>query len=57
MMCEDCKHPIECTIVWLGETYDGVPKEWPFHERCADQPWPLYEVRREHQPPPTEASA
>jgi hypothetical protein len=44
--CHDCETPIDGVIVWLGETYDGVPKQWPFHETCANGPWPLYEVAR-----------
>jgi hypothetical protein len=47
IICVACKLPIETVAVYLGETYDGVEKEWPFHESCADQPWPLYEIRRQ----------
>ena len=47
LRCYDCRQIIEGEVVWLGEVYDGTPKEWPFHPTCADQPWPLYETRRE----------
>jgi hypothetical protein len=46
LKCRSCKQPIVNVAVYLGETYDGVEKEWPFHEHCADQAWPLYEIRR-----------
>lgn len=42
----NCMDLIAGEVVWLGETYDGVEYEFPFHPRCADGPWPLYEVRR-----------
>lgn len=51
-MCFACHQPIADVVVWLGETYDGEEKEWPFHEICADRPWPLYETRRETIPEP-----
>lgn len=41
----NCKAPIDGEPTWLGETYDGVEEEFPFHQRCADQPWPLYHTR------------
>jgi hypothetical protein len=44
--CFACNGTIVDVAVFLGETYDGVEKEWPFHETCADGPWPLYETRR-----------
>jgi len=51
--CYDCKLEITDLIVWLGEKDQaGVSFELPFHERCADQPWPLYEIRREPADPP-----
>lgn len=43
-----CGQEIHDVIVWLGTSYDeGEQEEWPFHETCANQPWPLSEVRRE----------
>lgn len=47
LRCYDCQCPIYDQIVWLGESYDDGPFEFPFHSHCADQPWPLYETRRE----------
>lgn len=47
ILCFDCRLPILDEIVWLGEIYPDGELEWPFHRTCADQPWPLYEVRRE----------
>lgn len=44
----DCAREITGEVVWLGETYEGVEHEWPFHPRCAEGPWPLYEIRRSH---------
>lgn len=44
--CFACHQPIEGETVWLGERFNGVQEEWPFHPVCADQPWPLYETRR-----------
>lgn len=46
-ICDDCKQPIVGLCVWLGERdNEGKAFELPFHPTCADQPWPLYEVRR-----------
>ena len=48
-ICYDCKRPINGIVVWLGETDEatGQPFELPFHQTCANQPWPLYEIRRD----------
>lgn len=47
MKCFDCEQEIVGVIVWLGEVdEDDQPFEHPFHETCADKPWPLYETRR-----------
>lgn len=39
--CYDCKLPIiPWQVVWLGDEWGG---RFPFHARCANQPWPLFE--------------
>lgn len=50
VICYDCKKPINGRIVWLGEDYRGegphglIEGPYPMHEKCADQPWPFYEL-------------
>ena len=47
-MCFSCGKHIYDGIVWLMEDYrregGSLIGPLPFHEACADQPWPLYEV-------------
>ncbi len=48
MICYDCKREITDRVVWLAEDYRDEGGEiagpYAFHEKCADQPWPLYEL-------------
>ncbi len=45
--CYGCGRPISGARTWLGEYFGGDLEQWPFHPACADQPWPLFEVRRD----------
>lgn len=44
-----CGEEIIGPCVWLGEVDEesGIEYTFPFHPSCADQPWPLYETRKE----------
>ena len=47
LTCYDCQRAIDDVVVWLGEIdADGRLFELPFHESCANAPWPLFECRR-----------
>ena len=50
LVCFSCHQPItpKDLTVWLGEVYDGIQEEWPFHEQCSNAPWPLFEVSRDN---------
>jgi hypothetical protein len=47
-LCLGCQKPIRGRVVWLAEDYrnEGGDIDGPYalHPRCADAPWPLYEV-------------
>ena len=48
MTCYICEREIIGDVVWLGEVYPSGEEAFPFCDACAEGPWPLYEIRREH---------